>query len=132
MAPPMNSTRTDVDNPNTWKRFSPNLCTGCQALCCHLIIEVTAEDLIRLGITDEEEVNLDLKALVKRLKQDKVILRCNLARKKFTLAPKKKGGCQFLDDDNLCTVYEDRPGVCRSHPVILSPRLGYCPWSPAR
>ena len=36
-----------------------------------------------------------------------------------------RGGCQFLVN-NICTVYEQRPGVCRSFP-ILSPREAVTP-----
>jgi Fe-S-cluster containining protein len=121
---------SDIERPATWKRYTKDLCNDCQALCCYLIVEVTAADLIRLGITDEDEVNYDMKGLVKRLKKERIITRCNLSKGKFTLATRKQGGCCFLDARNRCTVYEDRPEVCRMHPVKLSSRLGYCPWSP--
>ncbi|SCX75502.1 YkgJ family cysteine cluster protein [Desulfoluna spongiiphila] len=122
----------DIERPATWKKYNATLCTDCMALCCYLIVEVTTDDLIRLGITDEEEVAFDMKGLVKRLKKEGLITRCNLSKGKFTLATRKKGGCCFLDAHNRCSVYEDRPEVCRMHPTRLSPRLGYCPWSPAR
>ncbi|WP_300667948.1 YkgJ family cysteine cluster protein [Desulfoluna sp.] len=131
MARHMESAGCDIERPATWKRFTPKLCTDCKALCCYLIVEVTAEDLIRLGITDEDEVAFDMKNLVKRLKKEGLITRCNISKGKFTLATRKTGGCCFLDAENRCSVYEDRPEVCRQHPTRLSPRLGYCPWSPA-
>lgn len=122
---------SDIDRPGTWVRYKEELCDNCMALCCYLVIEVTAQDLIRMGITDEDEVEYDMRGLIKRLKKEGVITRGNLSKGKFTLTQRKQGGCSFLDAKNKCTVYEDRPTVCRKHPTELSPRLGYCPWSPA-
>ncbi len=121
---------SDIERPGTWLRYKEGLCDNCMALCCYLVIDVNAQDLIRLGITDEDEVKYDMRNLMKRLKKEGIITRGNLSKGKFTLAPHKKGGCAFLDDKSNCSVYEDRPEVCRKHPVELSPRLGYCPWSP--
>jgi Fe-S-cluster containining protein len=123
--------RSDIERPGTWKKFNEDLCNNCLALCCYLVIEVTAEDLIRLGITDEDEVAYDMRNLVKRLKKEGIITRCNIPKGRFTLTPRKKGGCRFLNSQSRCSVYEDRPDVCRKHPMKLSPRLGHCPWSPA-
>ena len=30
------------------------------------------------------------------------------------------GGCVFLTDDNLCSVYDDRPNQCRSFPLVAN------------
>lgn len=127
----METRGSDLERPATWRKFKKNLCTDCQALCCYLIVEVTADDLIRLGLTDEAEATFDTKGLVKRLKKEGIITRCNLSKGKFTLGTRKQGGCCFLDSNNRCSVYENRPQVCRKHPVQLSPRPGYCPWAPA-
>ena len=120
-----------MERPGTWLKYKEGLCDNCLAACCYLVIEVTDQDLIRLGITDEDEVELDMRGLMKRLKKEGIITRGNISKRKFTLSQRKRGGCSFLNDKNKCSVYEDRPEVCRKHPVELSPRLGYCPWTPA-
>ncbi|MCG8471804.1 MAG: YkgJ family cysteine cluster protein [Desulfobacterales bacterium] len=130
MAHNINRQGSDINSPATWTRYNASLCSSCKALCCYLVVEVTAKDLLRLGLTDEHELIQDTKHLVKRLKKDGIITRVNLSKGKFTLGTRKKGGCIFLDAKNRCSVYEDRPDVCRMHPIKLSSRVGYCPWSP--
>lgn len=120
----------DLERPATWKRYTPSLCNTCRALCCHLVVEVSTSDLIRLGLTDETEAARDSRGLIKRLKKDGIITRANVSKGKFTLGTRKKGGCLFLDANDRCSVYEERPEVCRLHPTKLSSRLGHCPWSP--
>jgi len=40
--------------------------------------------------------------------------------------------CPHVTDDNVCTIYEKRPGICKSFPdnplSILPPICGYFPW----
>ena len=63
----------------------------------------------------------------RRLLDDGEIL-TNFKNSIFTLARRSSGDCQFLDaKERHCTVYENRPNTCRTHPQI-GPKPGYCPY----
>lgn len=117
----------DLENPNTWRHYRKGMCRGCQAGCCTLVVEVTADDLIRLQFTDRWEIDNTLKSLIKRLKKDDIIQKYNPKTERFTLSQLSNGDCLFLDSQRRCRVYSRRPDVCRQHPVERSPRIGYCP-----
>ena len=36
-----------------------------------------------------------------------------------------EGGCQYLGEDNQCTIYDKRPKICREFPFILKNRTIY-------
>lgn len=120
----------NIEKPGTWPRYKKGMCDTCMAGCCTLIVEVTHQDLIRLGITDTWEVENCLKDLIKRLKKEKIIKRYNFKTGKFVFEQKTGGDCIFLDSNRRCSEYENRPDVCRNHPVVAGPRKGYCPYSP--
>ncbi len=119
--------KTDKDRPSTWIRYRDGLCETCHASCCTMPVEVNAQDLIRIGITDEDEVNQSKKKLAKRLIKEKVVLSYREGTDLFMLSAKPNGDCYFLDSKTrLCTVYEKRPDVCRKFPEV-GPRPGWCP-----
>jgi Fe-S-cluster containining protein len=92
-------------------------CSKCPAYCCSYDrIEVTRTDVRRLathfGLTHERAEKRFTKIAygdrVLRHKTDHIF----------------KSVCQFLDPEaRRCTIYEARPGVCRSYPESL--RCGY-------
>jgi hypothetical protein len=94
-------------------------CAKCPAYCCtYSDIEVTARDIARLarhfGIAIEQA--------------EKRYTRYDAGKKAPMLRHRKDrifdSACTFLDPKTRrCTVYEARPGVCRSYPD--SPRCGY-------
>lgn len=122
----------DTDNPKTWRKYRKELCDSCTANCCTLLVEVSAEDLIRLGLTSRWEVDNDLKGLIKSLKKQKIVKRYNDKRKKFMLESKSNGDCIYLNSERRCIEYENRPEVCRKHPEKLSSRVGFCPYEKKR
>jgi len=83
-------------------------------------------DLIRLGLTDEEEAATSLKTLAKRLMKEKIIQAFQPKSQIFILAQVGGRDCLFLDGHRLCKVYDARPQVCRKFPEI-GPRPGFCP-----
>jgi hypothetical protein len=90
-------------------------------------VEVHLTDLIRLGVTDEDEASGSIKKLAKRLIKEKIVISYRAGTNLFMLSAKPNGDCVFLDSQTrLCTVYENRPEVCRKFPEI-GPRPGYCP-----
>ncbi len=115
-----------VDRPSTWRKYKNGLCEDCQAGCCTLPLEVSALDLIQMGLTTEEEAGLSMKALAKRLKKEKLIDAFHLKSGIFVIARTAMGDCLFLGKDRRCQIYEKRPQVCRSFPKI-GPRPGFCP-----
>ncbi|MBI2712261.1 MAG: YkgJ family cysteine cluster protein [Bdellovibrio sp.] len=120
----------DAQRPTTWVRYRNGLCDGCWAGCCTLPVEVSVNDLIRLGLATEEEAAVSLKNLAKRLTQEKIIQAFQPKAQLFVLEQRYGRDCIFLDSRRLCTVYEKRPEVCRRFPKI-GPRPGYCPCRPA-
>lgn len=124
--------RTDAQRPSTWVKFRKGLCEGCWAGCCTLPVETSASDLIRLGLTNEEEAAVSLKALAKRLQKEGMIQAFQAQTGIFVLEQRYGRDCIFLGEhDRLCTVYEKRPEVCRRFPTI-GPRPGFCPASPKK
>ena len=117
----------DKDRPSSWIKHRESLCRGCRAECCAMLLEVTTADLIRLDLCTEDEAEISLKKVFKRLRKEKVAMSYRDGTGLFMLQQKANGDCQFLDSQTrLCTVYEKRPGVCRQFPAI-GPRPGHCP-----
>jgi Fe-S-cluster containining protein len=117
----------DPQKPGTWKPYRNGLCEGCSAGCCTLPLEVSAYDLIRLGVVTEDEAAASLKKVARRLSKEGMVR--SFFSKTGVFIIEQRGGrdCYFLDPKTrLCTVYEKRPEVCRTFPKI-GPRPGYCP-----
>ena len=95
-------------DPNV-KSLSP--CTsGCSA-CCHTQVSVTSDEaeLLALRIRDGVEINQNRLHLQMAAK--------NSASAWYALSFEERK-CVFLDKENKCSVYEDRPSVCRTNAVI--------------
>ncbi|RJP79483.1 MAG: YkgJ family cysteine cluster protein [Desulfobacteraceae bacterium] len=121
----------NIENTRTWIRYHEKLCKTCRAGCCTFIVEVSGADLIRLGLTDEWEMEHSMKKLIQRLKKEGIIKRYHFKTGIFVLEQNSRGDCIFLDSNRKCRVYEKRPLVCRKHPAEVGPRPGYCAYSPA-
>lgn len=118
---------TDKDRPSTWKVYKEGMCNGCYGSCCTMPVEVKLSDLIRLGLTDEDEAHGSIRKLAKRLIKEKIIVSYRQGTDLFMLSQKANEDCYFLDTKTrLCTVYDRRPDVCRQFPTIGS-RPGFCP-----
>ena len=118
----------DINLPSTWVRYRSGLCRDCSGGCCTLPVEVDANDLVRLGLAGEDEIQGSLKKLAKRLERDGDIIYFRAASGLFTLAQLPNGDCRYLDGQRRCTVYDRRPEVCRKFPTELGPRLSFCPY----
>ena len=116
----------DAQRPSTWVPYKKGMCDGCWSGCCTLPLETSVSDLIRLGLTTEEEAADSLKKLAKRLTAEGY-LQAFIPRSQIFIIEQRNGrDCIFLSKDRLCTVYDKRPEVCRSFPKI-GPRPGFCP-----
>ena len=120
------SPRANIDLPSTWIKYQKGLCEGCFAGCCTLPVEVSAVDLMRLELITEDEAAASLKKVARRLMKEGVIQHFNPRAQLFVLEQKNGRDCIFLDENRMCTVYDQRPEVCRSFPKI-GPRPGFCP-----
>lgn len=116
----------DVQRPSTWVKFKKGLCEGCWSGCCTLPLEVSASDLMRLGLITEDEAASSLKKVARRLMREGVIQAFQSKSQLFVIEQRNGRDCIFLGKDRLCTVYEKRPEVCRSFPKI-GPRPSFCP-----
>ena len=122
---------TDKDRPSTWKKYQSGSCSTCRGSCCTMPVEVRAQDLIRLGLTNEDELNNSIKKLAKRLKKEGVISSYREGTDLFMFTQKANDDCYFLDSKTrLCTVYDQRPDTCRDFPTKVGPRVGLCPYNP--
>lgn len=118
----------DKDRPSTWKKYDSGFCTSCMAHCCRMPVEVKISDLIRLGIATEDEASGSIRKLAKRLMKEGIVKSYRNGTEFFMLTQRSNDDCYFLDPrTRLCTVYEKRPDTCRGFPVIVGPRIGYCP-----
>lgn len=90
-------------------------------------VEVKLSDLIRLGVTDEDEASGSVRKLANRLKREGIIVSYRQGTDFFMLSQKANRDCRYLDSfTRRCTVYEKRPDTCRGFPQI-GPRPGFCP-----
>lgn len=91
-------------------------------------VEIKVEDLIRLKLTTQDEVDHSVKKLAKRLKKEGFISSFREGTSFFMLAQRPDGDCYFLHPQTrLCTVYQLRPETCRNFPAVMGTRVGYCP-----
>lgn len=122
--------RPDKDKPWTWIRYRTGMCTGCSGDCCTMPVEVTASDLVRLGVVGADEMAASPKKAAKQLQKQGLIQNYREGTGLFTMQARPNGDCHFLHPvTRLCTVYEKRPEVCRKFPEI-GPKPGFCPKNP--
>jgi len=121
------SVKPDKDRPSTWIFHRAGACTGCNAACCTMPVEVQLPDLLRLGVVSQDEALGSRKKMIKRLKAAGIVSTYREGTDLYLLQSLPNGDCQFLHPKTrLCTVYDVRPGVCREFPRI-GPRPGFCP-----
>lgn len=117
----------DIDRPSTWSKYRAGLCDGCWGGCCTLPVEVSASDLMRLGLITEDEAAASQKKVARRLISEGKIQHFTPRTGIYILAQTHGRDCVFLNGKTrLCTVYDKRPEVCRIFPKI-GPRPGFCP-----
>lgn len=115
-----------LDSLAKWTRYRDGLCQGCLSYCCHLPVEVTIEDLMRLGVINGDDFENSPKKTFKKLLRLKLVTNFRQKQGLFVLSQRSDGSCIFLDEKRQCSVYDRRPNVCRRFPEI-GPRPGYCP-----
>lgn len=98
--PRAGTARKRGESQKTSGRANPG-CNGCPALCCHDLAVVI----------EKPRRKCDIEHYKWHLHYDTVSLA--IRNKRWYLLV--KGRCIYLDDDNLCTIYDRRPRKCRDH-----------------
>lgn len=90
-------------------------------------LEVQLPDLVRLAVVDPLEAeHIAPKLIARRLLKLHLVDHYNSKQLIFTIARRANGDCHFLDTDTRrCTVYDNRPQICRLHPQ-QGPKPGWC------
>jgi Fe-S-cluster containining protein len=89
-------------------------------------VEIKGSDLLRLGLASEDELNESPKKVFSKLSRKGILRSYRASTGLFMLVQKTNSDCIFLDKSRLCTVYSQRPDVCRQFPSI-GLRPGFCP-----
>jgi Fe-S-cluster containining protein len=119
----------DKENPKTWIKYTQNSCKTCAATCCTMPIEIRWEDLVSLGFVAEEDLFKPLKKIITKLKKENVITAYRKESGLFAMKQTSDGKCRYLVG-NRCSVYKNRPLVCRAFPIETGWRHGFCPQKP--
>lgn len=81
-----------------------------------------------MGLAYENEIELDLKNLLKRLKKEGIYRLYDQKTGTLTLSQQRDDSCLYLDKNRRCSIYERRPQTCRNFPKI-GPRSNFCPYN---
>ncbi|MEN5300821.1 YkgJ family cysteine cluster protein [Pseudomonas sp. TWI628] len=110
-------------------------CTGCGKCCTGHHVPLTLDEarqwaatggqvivLIEGFVTDGPGMPADQREHVLR-RSHPVPCGGSEVRVSVTFAAFNPGRCRNLDDNDLCTIYESRPLVCRIYPVEINPHI---------
>lgn len=86
---------------------------GCSA-CCHSQVAITEDEAIQLVDLVERGVEINWTRLWVQAKAGNDL-------NKFMQIPYELRGCIFLNDNRECSVYSERPSVCRTNYVLSDP-----------
>ena len=116
-------------------------CTGCGKCCTGHHVPLTLAEARRWADNDGQVVVL-IEAFVADgpgmpvEQRDHVLRRSHPVpcgdsevRVSVTFAAFNPGRCRNLDDNDLCTIYDQRPLVCRIYPVEINPHIPLRPGS---
>ncbi len=106
------SKRKDAIKKGRTKEGSPSTCIDCPALCCHDLAIFIHRPRTKSDIDDMKW----------HPQYDSVSVAIRHRRWYLVVG----GKCIYLDDDNLCTIYDRRPERCRRHGAPDCERFG--PW----
>lgn len=110
-------------------------CTGCGKCCTGHHVPLTLDEarrwaddagqvvvLIEAFVTDGPGMPVEQREHVLR-RSHAVHCGDSEARVSVTFAAFNPGRCRNLDDNDLCTIYDQRPLVCRIYPVEINPHI---------
>jgi Fe-S-cluster containining protein len=87
--------------------INPLSCDNCEESCCKKAWSVEMDNVCvnRISKWNGEVATSFVK--------DKLIKKKNYCRDFYQFVLKKEKDCTFITEDNLCTIYEERPIICR-------------------
>ena len=110
-------------------------CTGCGKCCTGHHVPLTLDEarqwaasagqvvvLIEAFVVDGPGMPVEQREHVLR-RSHPVACGDSEARVSVTFAAFNPGRCRNLDDNDLCTIYDQRPLVCRIYPVEINPHI---------
>ena len=87
-------------------------CNECEESCCKKSWSVEIDNVCVNRLSDwKDEVALDFV-------QEKLVKKRNYCRDFDQYVLNKKADCNFITETNLCTIYENRPIICRLYICI--------------
>ncbi len=103
-----------------------NSCKSCTAKCCRgLAVVLTIPEAVRLqhalGIPAEDFMEFTSNVDSRRTPHYPLLVKRGAAVEEYfiVLKRRRKVDCAFLGEDLACTIYSDRPHVCRLYPFEL-------------
>jgi Fe-S-cluster containining protein len=90
-------------------------CKNSCAMCCHTQVSVSDDEAEVLAGKVIQLIGKGFRIDISRLRHQADIQEDDTKWYKESYLNRK---CIFLDGNNACMVYEDRPSVCRSHHVV--------------
>lgn len=87
---------------------------GCSA-CCHTQVSISDDEASLLAKIVQNGLKIDMEKLKDQSRVSKS------ASQWYSLSFEKRG-CVFLDENKECSIYNDRPSVCRTNHVIGDPQ----------
>ena len=107
---------------HAWKHLLNFRCTCCGNCCREPIVLVTDEDVRRVmahtGQKAKKIVDFYKPSEIEWGKDQPGWIRLKSGRRIMGLR-RTEEGCQYLGDDDMCTIYEHRPVTCRRYPFDL-------------
>lgn len=106
-----------------WTDLLKFRCTGCGNCCKETIVMLTDHDLRRIvegtGRAPNEFVRFFGEDEINIAKRHPFWIR--MANRRVIMALRwGRNRCIFLDKEDMCTIYEDRPVACREHPFNIT------------
>ena len=86
---------------------------GC-SYCCHTQVSITKDEAELLASHAVKLGDIDIQSLY-------IQAQAQNSDNDWYLFDHEQRSCVFLDDENLCRVYEDRPSVCRTNYSFSEP-----------
>lgn len=87
---------------------------GC-SMCCHTQVSVSNDEAVLLADLIKNGQKIDWQRLHKQKEAG------NSNSKYYQLSYQDRA-CVFLDDEGACSIYENRPMVCRTNNVVSDPK----------
>lgn len=107
---------------DSWKELLNFRCTCCGNCCREPIVLITDQDIRRIQAHTDQPAS-DIAAFYKpsEIAWEKhqpgwIFLKSG---RRIMGLKRTEEGCQYLGDDDMCTIYEHRPVTCRRYPFDL-------------